>query len=416
MNILKLENITYAPIDDHGNSTVILDDVNLELNKGEIVSLLGRSGSGKSTTLRIICDLIRATKGEVKFANSVTKDDIAMVFQTFALFPWLTVSENIELALKAKQIPAAEIKDRIQRMVDIIGLNGCESAFPRELSGGMRQRVGFARAMAVNPKILLLDEPFSALDIITAQSLRTDFLDLWNDDKVPIQSALLVTHSVEEAVLLSDRILIFSSNPGRVIAQIEVKLPHPRDRLDPKFVELVEEIYSIMTNCYNKAKDLSSTRYPSASTSSLLSFLEFIIAAPYKGVADLPNLSKTLNLEVDDLFHIVDSLELLRFAETKDDTIKITAAGKLFASADGVIRIKVFSEHLIQYVPLASQIRRLIATASGKKLPIAKIHHILEKSLTKLQAHTVLKATISWGRFAGIFEYHQGKKLLYITK
>jgi len=416
MNILTLKNITYAPMDDHGNSTVILDDVSFELNKGEIVSLLGRSGSGKSTTLRIICDLIKPTKGEVKFANVAAQHDIAMVFQTFALFPWLTVSENIELALKARQIPASEVKDRTQRMIDIIGLNGCEFAFPRELSGGMRQRVGFARAMAVNPKILLLDEPFSALDIITAQSLRTDFLDLWNDDKVPIQSALLVTHSVEEAVLLSDRILIFSSNPGHVIAEIEVKLPHPRDRLDPKFVELVEEIYSIMTNCLNMAKGVNSTRYPRASSSSLLSFLEFIIAPPYNGTADLPGLSKALNLEVDDLFHIVDSLELMRFADTKDDIIKITAAGKLFATADGAIKTKVFSEHLIQYVPLASQIRRQIATASGQKLPSVRIIRALEKNLPKDQVHSVLKATISWGRFAGIFEYDQRKKLFYITK
>ncbi|HVJ63528.1 MAG TPA: ABC transporter ATP-binding protein, partial [Tahibacter sp.] len=229
---------------------VVLDDVDLTLRSGEIVGLLGRSGSGKSTLLRAIAGLIRVSSGDVAFRGvSVAgpPDDVAMVFQSFALFPWLTVLENVEIGLEAKGVAPAERRRHALAAIDLIGLDGYEGAYPKELSGGMRQRVGLARALVVHPKVLLMDEPFSALDVLTAETLRTDLLDLWSEGRMPIESILMVTHNIEEAVLMCDRIVIFGSNPGRVIGEIEVALPQPRNRLAPAFRALVEEIYARMT-------------------------------------------------------------------------------------------------------------------------------------------------------------------------
>jgi NitT/TauT family transport system ATP-binding protein len=228
----------------------VLADVDLSLFGGEIVGLLGRSGSGKSTLLRIISGLIKPSSGEVVYRGQPVNGaaaGIGMVFQTFALFPWLTVLQNVEAGLEALAVPPRESRRRALSAIDLIGLDGFESAYPRELSGGMRQRVGFARALVVEPTILLLDEPFSALDVLTAETIRTDLLDLWIEHRLPTKSMLLVTHNIEEAVFMCDRILLFSSNPGRVSAEIEVTFPHPRNRLDAAFRELVDDIYAKMT-------------------------------------------------------------------------------------------------------------------------------------------------------------------------
>src|SRR5271163_665978 len=248
--ILNVERVSREFARRGGPGVQVLDDVNLTLRKGEIVGLLGRSGSGKSTLLRIIAGLLRPSGGDVTYlGHKVTGpvEGAAMVFQTFALFPWLTVLENVEAGLEAMAVPAKESRSRALKAIDLIGLDGFESAYPRELSGGMRQRVGFARALVVEPTILLLDEPFSALDVLTAETIRTDLLDLWIEHKLPIQSILRVTHNIEEAVFMCDRILLFSSNPGRVSAEIGVTFPHPRNRLDPDFRQLVDDIYAQMT-------------------------------------------------------------------------------------------------------------------------------------------------------------------------
>src|ERR1700677_930502 len=233
-----------------GEELLVLEGMNLELREGQIVGLLGRSGSGKSRLLRLIAGLAEPSAGHVRYLGAPVTGPargIAMVFQSFALFPWLTVFENVALGLEAQYLPRAEIRKRSLAAIDLIGLDGFESAYPRELSGGMRQRVGFARALVVHPNILLMDEPFSALDVLTAETLRTDFLELWGDGKLPIKVGLLVTHNIEEAVLLCDRILLFSTNPGRIIREIAVDLKQPRNRLDPQFRDQVEKIYGAMT-------------------------------------------------------------------------------------------------------------------------------------------------------------------------
>src|SRR6478752_2358310 len=249
--ILDLKGVSKIFPTPGGQPRTVLDDVDLTLKSREIVGLLGRSGSGKSTLLRIIAGLGEASGGDVEYRGARVDgpaEGIAMVFQTFALFPWLTVLQNVELGLEAQGVPPRERRERALKAIDLIGLDGFESAYPKELSGGMRQRIGFARALVTRPNLLLLDEPFSALDVLTAETLRTDFLDLWCEGRMPIKAVVLVTHNIEEAVLMCDRILVFGSNPGRILTEIPVKLPQPRNRLDPSFRSLVERIYVEMTS------------------------------------------------------------------------------------------------------------------------------------------------------------------------
>src|ERR1700730_10431250 len=345
----------------------VLTDVELLLCSGEIVGLLGRSGSGKSTLLRIIAGLIKPSSGEVVYRGHPVNspaEGVAMVFQTFALFPWLTVLQNVEAGLEALAVPPRESRRRALAAIDLIGLDGFESAYPRELSGGMRQRVGFARALVVEPTILLLDEPFSALDVLTAETIRTDLLDLWIERRLPTRAMLLVTHNIEEAVFMCDRILLFSSNPGRVAAEIEVTFPHPRNRLDTAFREMVDDIYAKMTArattgaAGQAAKLQIGSRLPPVSTNMIAGLNETVAAAPYDGKADLPEIARTLQLEIDELFPVAELLHYLGFAEIKDGDILLSAAARKFADLDTQTRKEIFAHHLLASVPLAQHIKR----------------------------------------------------------
>src|SRR5271165_1996404 len=285
-----------------GAELLVLEGMNLELREGQIVGLLGRSGSGKSTLLRLIAGLAEPTAGQLRYMGqpiSGPAPGIAMVFQSFALFPWLTVFENVALGLEAQHMPRADIRKRSLAAIDLIGLDGFESAYPRELSGGMRQRVGFARALVVHPNILLMDEPFSALDVLTAETLRTDFLELWGEGKLPIKGVILVTHNIEEAVLMCDRILLFSTNPGRIISEIPIDLKQPRNRLDPQFHDMVEKIYVAMTARKQATPQIGAvaerapaitinTALPRVSANVLSGLIEALAASPFNGKADLP--------------------------------------------------------------------------------------------------------------------------------
>ena len=303
-----------------GDELVVLDNVNLTLRPGEIVGLLGRSGSGKSTLLRAIAGLDKPSAGVVNYlGHPVTGPaaGIAMVFQSFALFPWLTVLENVQLGLEALGMPEPEMRRRSLQAIDLIGLDGFESAYPRELSGGMRQRVGFARALVVHPNVLLMDEPFSALDVLTAETLRSDFLNLWGEGQLPIKAVLLVTHNIEEAVEMCDRLLIFSTNPGRVVGEIPVDLPQPRHALDPRFRALVERVYVEMTaKPRGERVGPKTERFPGTgigttlthvSSNVLAGLMEAVSEPPYDGQADLPAIAQAQRLEVDDLFPVLSS-------------------------------------------------------------------------------------------------------------
>jgi NitT/TauT family transport system ATP-binding protein len=310
--LIEVRNVRQAFPRPSGAERVVIDKVNMSLREHEIVGLLGRSGCGKSTLLRIVAGLAHASAGEVVYLGKPIEgpaEGIAMVFQTFALFPWLTVLENVEAGLEAQGVAEREMRKRALAAIDLIGLDGFESAYPRELSGGMRQRVGLARALVVNPAVLLMDEPFSALDVLTAETLRTDLIELWNEGKLPIRSILMVTHNIEEAVLMCDRILMLAETPGRVVAEFTVDLPQPRNRLAPRFRALVDDIYARMTERPREpAKALAqiSYRMSHVSANTLAGLMETLASDPYRGKADLPHIATSLQLEVDDLWPIVE--------------------------------------------------------------------------------------------------------------
>ncbi len=402
-------------------SLVVLDNVDLQLYPNEIVGLLGRSGSGKSTLLRAIAGLIRPSKGDITFEGRPVvgpNSDVAVVFQSFALFPWLTVLQNVEVGLEAQGVAPAERRKRALAAIDLIGLDGFESAYPKELSGGMRQRVGLARALVVRPKVLLMDEPFSALDVLTAETLRTDLLDLWCEGRMPIEAVLMVTHNIEEAVLMCDRILIFGSNPGRVIAEIHVDLPQPRNRLDPAFRMLVEDIYARMT-----VKTGAPTReglfpgtgiamaLPRVSTNLMSGLIETVAAEPYRGQADLPPLAAHLHLGIDDLFPVAETLQLLRFADLEGGDIKLTAPGLRFSDSDVDERKKLFEQHLATYVPLAAHIRRVLDERPTHRAPARRFRDELEDYMSEDYADTTLKAVTNWARYAEYFAYDENADL-----
>ena len=396
---------------------LVLDDVNLALADNEIVGLLGRSGSGKSTLLRIIAGLMPPTRGAVTIAGRAVDGpagDVAMVFQSFALFPWLSVLENVEIGLEAQGIAPAERRKRALAAIDLIGLDGYESAFPKELSGGMCQRVGLARALVVHPKVLLMDEPFSALDVLTAETLRTDLLDLWADRRMPISSILMVTHNIEEAVLMCDRILVFSSNPGRIVADIRVDLARPRSRVAPKFRELVDDIYELMT-----ARPLgrpSRESFPGSGIAMLLprvspnllaGLMETIAAEPYNGRADLPPLADELHMEVDDLFPVAEMLQYLGFAEFAEGDIRLTDAGWAFWRAEQDARKQLFRQHVLAVVPLAAHIRRVLDERASHRAPASRFRDELEDHMDEDAAEQTLRAVTSFARYGEIFAYDE---------
>jgi NitT/TauT family transport system ATP-binding protein len=416
-DLLHLEAVRKTFPKPDGGELLVLDGVNLQLVAGQIVGLLGRSGSGKSTLLRLIAGLARPSAGALTCLGQPIVGPVpgvAMVFQSFAIFPWLTVFENVALGLEARRMPKEQIRKRSLAAIDMIGLDGFESAYPRELSGGMRQRVGFARALVVHPDILLMDEPFSALDVLTAETLRTDFLDLWCEGRMPIKGVLLVTHNIEEAVLMCDRVLVFGSNPGRILTQIEVTLPQPRKRLDPSFRALVERIYVEMTARPAGASGARVERFPGLGigtvlprvSSNLLSgLMEAVAAAPFNGTADLPKIASDLRMEIDDLFPVAETLQMMRFAELEGGDLKLTHEGLAFTNAVLDERKRIFALHLINYVPLAAHVRRVLDERASRSARKSRFIDELEDFMNEASAEQTLRAIISWGRYAETFAY-----------
>lgn len=418
--IIDLRQVSMAFAKPDGDPLTVLDRIDLSIGSGEIVGLLGRSGCGKSTLLRIAAGLIRPTSGSVIYrGTSLTgpSEGISVVFQTFALFPWLTVSENVEAGLDALGLPRADAQRRAQDAIDLIGLDGFQSAYPRELSGGMRQRVGFARAMATRPDVLLMDEPFSALDVLTAETLRTDFLDLWEQKQIPTRSVLMVTHNIEEAVLMCDRLVILSSHPARIGADISIALPRPRDRLDEEFGNIVDKVYAALTartitslSRSKQAHEALAQRLPHASVNRMAGLIGIVNGAPYNGHAALDDLAKSLSLEVDDLFPIGEALHILEFAELKPGGLRLTAAGQVFARSNTDERKKLFKEHLLRFVPLTAHICRVLHGRDRHRAPRSRFDIELGDHLTHRDAERTLDAAIAWGRYAELFTYEAKTK------
>lgn len=412
--IIAIENLRKSFKKASAQDLLVLEDVNFKLQKGEIVALLGKSGSGKSTLLRIIAGLIAPTSGSVTYRGKpVTRPvpGIAMVFQSFALMPWLNVLENVELGLEAQGIGREERRHRAIETIDIIGLDGFESAFPKELSGGMRQRVGFARALVINPDVLLMDEPFSALDVLTAENLKSDLLELWKDKKTNTNGILLVTHNIEEAATLADRIVIFGNDPGYIRAELPVLLPQPRDPESPEFLALVDKIYTLMTTGPKEKAQRAQRerqiglgyRLPDVEPSELSGLIETMTS--FEERVDLPELADELMMNIDDLFPILETLEILGFAKVSAGDIQLSDLGKQFSMADLQERKQLFAQRLLDKVPLARYIRRVLDEKVGHRVSEERFLSKLEDYLTEKEAERVLRTMIDWGRYAEIFAY-----------
>jgi NitT/TauT family transport system ATP-binding protein len=409
-----------------GSELLVLDDVNFTMYENEIVALLGKSGSGKSTLLRIIAGLIKPSKGHVLYhGQPVTEpvQGIAMVFQNFALLPWLTVLQNVELGLEALGIDRVTRRQRALKAIDTIGLDGFESAYPKELSGGMRQRVGLARALVVDPELLLMDEPFSALDVLTAENLRSDLIDLWLTKRTRTKGILFVTHSIEEAALMADRIIIFASNPGRIRAELTVSTPLPRNSEDPHFRKLVDDIYTLMTTSERKRVRLEDAgmdyqkiglgyRLPDAEISELTGLVDEVASQDKPGPVDLPLLAESLHLEGDSLFPLTEALELLHFATVSKGDIDLTEEGRNFANANIQERKRLFADQLEKRVPLAKHIRNTLDSRPNHRESEEYFLRELEEHFTETEAERVLTVMIDWGRYAEIFAYDYDSGIL----
>jgi NitT/TauT family transport system ATP-binding protein len=414
--LLEVRSCKQAYHKEANTELVVLEDVNLTLREGEMVALLGRSGSGKSTLLRIVAGLLEPTAGEVRWRDRPVRgpaEGVAMVFQSFALFPWLTVRENVEIGLEARGVARGERQQRAEAAIDLIGLGGFENAYPKELSGGMRQRVGLARALVVHPDLLLMDEPFSALDVLTAENLRTDLIDLWSEGKLPVRSVLMVTHNIEEAVLMCDRILVFSSSPGRVSSELRVPFAHPRNRLDPAFRQMVDDIYALMTR-----RPIPS-RAPAAATSNIsmplqrvgtnqmAGMMEALVQPPYNGRADLPALAAALQYEVDELLPLGEMLQLLHFAVLEEGDITLTEEGRRFATADTEERKRLFAAALMVHVPLARMVRQVLDERWNHRASAVRFRDELEDHMSPEYAEDTLRTLVAWGRYGELFGYDE---------
>ena len=411
--LLQLNHISHAFPKQEGREMRVLEDVTLQLHEGEIVALLGKSGSGKTTLFRIIAGLLKPSEGSVTYQGS----RIAMVFQSFALFPWLSVLENVEIGLEAQGVKPKERRERALAAIDLIGLDGYESAYPRELSGGMKQRVGIARAMVVNPEILLMDEPFSALDVLTAETLKTDFVELWAEKRMALKAAMLVTHNIEEAVLMADRILIFTAMPGRIAQEISITLPHPRNRQSQPFRDLVERVYRVMTQKPDAPKTTSgqlpdateanlTEPLPRVSPNQLAGLMEALADEPYGGRADIPALDQALQLGTEKILQVIEALRILRFVEVHEGDIMLNAAGKHYVAGDTQARKRVFALHVQHYVGLVNYILRVLQERPDKHAPRLRFITRLEDTLSEEDADATLTAATSWGRYAELFAYN----------
>ena len=395
---------------------VAVKDINLQIQPGEFVCLLGPSGCGKSTLLRIIAGLNYATEGKVSYRGQPlvgVNPHATIVFQTFALYPWLTVLENVDVALKARGVSPAERRPRALKLIDTVGLDGFESAYPRELSGGMRQKVGFARAMAVEPELLCLDEPFSALDVLSAEALRGELMELWLNKLLPIQAVLMVTHNIEEAVLMADRVVVMGKDPGHVVTEMRVPLHHPRRRKDTAFQALVDKVYAAVTGKAGAEAQATPGRMrplPKARLNALAGLTEKVLTEA--GCRDLPNLSAELQTELDDLLPIVEAGEVLGFITVQEGDLLLTPLGQAYAEASILSRKEMIVSRVLR-LPLINLIYDTLTNDDNQR--VAE-----EYFLDKMQndfgewAKEQLSIAIAWGRFAELFSFDADADELYL--
>lgn len=407
VNILEIKNLN-KKYKQNNNEILILDDINFAIKEGEIIGIIGRSGSGKSTLLRIIADLIKQSEGEVLYNNEKSAPlNLSMVFQSFGLIPWLNIHNNVALGLSNQNLSKKVINQKVIEAMNLVGLRGYASAYPKEISGGMRQRVGFARALVVEPEILLMDEPFSALDYLTANNLKSDLLDFWFKRSMSsIKAMILVTHNIAEAASLCDRVLVLSSNPGRIIANIEIDMEHPRDPESQKFHATLDKLYLAMTNNPSENNRNIQKSYPQkTSVMSLLHFMLTIKRNSGANSCDIRVITDELQLTNDQLMMIIESLTLLKFIEIEDNNLRLSSSGQILMDADDKSQKVIFKEHLVKYVTFISEIYHTLLDNESAIITKSELFEILAKKFTNDQANQILTATISWSRYAELFIY-----------
>ncbi len=424
--IIRAERVEKYYAQPSENRIQVISPTDLAIVPGEIVALLGPSGSGKSTLLRMLTGLSRPSAGEVYWHGrpiSESQSNVSIVFQSFALFPWLTVLQNVEAPLQAKGLAPEERTVRAKKMLDTVGLDGFQSAFPKELSGGMRQRVGFARALVVEPEVLFMDEPFSALDVLTAENLRSELLELWHKHTMPTQSIFIVTHNIEEAVLLADRIIVLGRNPGHIRTDFRVNLQHPRNRKTAAFTQLVDYIYKVLTQPESQPPELPRTSdgrrvrdqrlmsyqmLPHARPGGIAGLLELLI--DHGGKADMYRLADDLAFEIDDLLPIVDAAALLGFLTVQEGDAMMTAQGSEYGHAEIPRQKEMFRVAAIEKVLLLRQIVRAIQAKSDRSVPEEFFHDMLDEQFSEEETQRQLETAINWGRYAELFDYDSSKQ------
>ena len=407
------------------NRIQVIAPTDLSIVKGEIVALLGPSGSGKSTLMRMLTGLSTPSAGQVFWHEqpvASTEVNVSIVFQSFALFPWLTVLENVEAVLKARGMGPEERRNRSLKMLDTVGLDGFQAAYPKELSGGMRQRVGFARALVVEPEVLFMDEPFSALDVLTAENLRSELLELWQKKTIPTQSIFIVTHNIEEAVLLADRIIVLGRNPGRIRTDFRVTLPHPRDRKAIAFTQLVDYIYKVLTQPDTAPPELPQKpgepkpavranpyqMLPHARPGGIAGLLEILI--DHNGKDDIYRLADDLSFEIDDLLPIVDAAQLLGFLTVTEGDAAITLRGSQYANSEILHQKEVFRQAAVENVLLLRQIVRAVETKSDGEVSEEFFHDVLDEQFSEEETLRQLETAVSWGRYAELFDFDAARR------
>lgn len=421
--LMEMEKINQYYRNDQKVFTAVAD-INLKLYEGQFVALLGPSGCGKSTLLRIITGLQRPSEGVVRYRGQPLKGvnpHATIVFQTFALFPWLTVQENVEVALKALDVPQKMRSTRAIDLLDRVGLDGFESAYPRELSGGMRQKVGFARAMAVEPELLCLDEPFSALDVLSAESLRNELMELWLGGEIPTRAILMVSHNIEEAVSMADRIVVMDKEPGRIIADLPVALPYPRSRKDGAFIQMVDQVYGLLAGqtqpehveMGSAPGEPGRTRtLPNVSASELAGLMEHMAEIPGETL-DIYRLPESIKADSDQVLRLTEAAELLGFATIQSGDITTTPLGEAFAEASILARKEIFASR-IRRLPLFRWMLSMLRAADKHRLKWDVFQMALELEFPPEDAEALLDTAVNWGRYAELISYDDSEETLYL--
>lgn len=429
--LIELKNVSKSYTLESGTDIKVLDGVNLSIYEGEFVAFLGPSGSGKSTCLRIMSGLATATDGEVLSREKSlegTNMDVAMVFQSFALFPWETVYNNIALALKPLKLSPAEVRTRVKKVIDIVGLEGFEEAYPRELSGGMKQRVGIARALVMERPVVFLDEPFSALDVLTADTLRTEMVKIFLDKKTATRSVVLVTHNIQEAVFMAQRILVMGVNPGHIRREIINDLPYPRDDQSPAFRRIVQQTHAFITEALmpdvvpatsepsavlprRPTKEPPIEALPNVGMVEMIGLLEAV--GDQRGAADIFELAHQTGKDFGRTLYLVKAAELLDLVETPKQTVILTDLGRHFVDGDINIRKRMLHE-LFGALRIVQMTANVLRRNDHLRLPIEELTERVGEWLPNENPHQIVEALVSWGRFAEYFGYNDDTKEVYL--